>query len=241
MTEFSSHKIVIVLAPIISVFIFNVCPQGIIAQEDLVFPPGSKPYGLGYEQWGVKWWQWALSIPSERHPLDDPTGERCGESQSSPVWFLGSTFGGELLTVRTCTIPTGVAILIPPVVSECNYSEHPEYKTELELRNCAKTFQDQTTLARAAVDGKSIENLNSFRVETPLFNTTFPKNNVYGIFPRSDQEVKGETWTNQHVSDGIWVMVKPLPPGRHTIEFEGESVSQTNTWEAKVKYNLIIK
>jgi hypothetical protein len=241
MTFSSLSKKVTGIASLASIFVFGTYFQGTLAQEDLVFPPGSKPYGIGYEQWGVKWWQWALSIPSERHPLNDPTGDLCGVKQASPVWFLGSTFGGTLQTVRTCTIPAGNSILFPPVISECNFSEHPEYKAESELRNCAKTFQDQTTLAVATVDGKRIENVTNYRIETPLFNTTFPKNNVYGVSPRSDQEVKGETWTNQHVSDGIWIMLKPLPPGRHTIEFEGASVSQTNTWEAEVKYNLIIK
>lgn len=225
-------------------FTFISIPR-VTPQSDLVFPPGSEPYGLSYEEWGVKWWQWALSIPSQKHPLNDPTGELCGEKQSSPVWFIGSTFGGGPITTRTCTIPAGNAILFPPVISECNFSEHVELRTESELRKCAESFQDQTTLVEATIDGQTIESRadsdSRFRVQTPLFNTTFPKDNVYGVTPRADQEVKGSSWTNQHVSDGIWIMTKPLPPGAHTIEFKGAAVGPENAWAAEVKYNLIIK
>lgn len=220
-------------------------------QSDLVFPPGSEPYGLSYEEWGVKWWQWALSIPSQKHPLNDPTGKLCGEKQSSPVWFIGSSFGGGPITTRTCTIPAGNAVLFPPVISECNFSEIPNLRTESELRNCAKSFQDGTSLVEATIDGQTIISLaregdtpitTPFRVQTPLFNTTFPKDNVYGITPRADQEEdKGGSWINQHVSDGIWIMTKPLSPGTHTIEFKGAAVGEDNTWGAEVKYNLIIK
>ena len=31
--------------------------------------------------------QWVLSIPADRNPLMDMTGEFCGEGQSGAVWF----------------------------------------------------------------------------------------------------------------------------------------------------------
>ena len=30
---------------------------------DPVFPPGSDPFGVSYDEWGARWWEWAGSIP----------------------------------------------------------------------------------------------------------------------------------------------------------------------------------
>src|SRR5262249_18238768 len=40
-----------------------------------------------YGERGVAWWQWALSIPADRNPFRDRTGQFCAENQSGPVWF----------------------------------------------------------------------------------------------------------------------------------------------------------
>ena len=57
------------------------------------------------------------------------------------------------------------------------------------------------------VDGVNIGNLDSFRFQSPLFNLTFPENNIAGIAPQ----------TTKAVSDGFWILLEPLPPGRHEI------------------------
>ena len=59
-----------------------------ISQTPGVFPLNSKPYGLAYSDWAGKWWQWAISIPSNINPLTDNTGTHCAERQQGPVWFL---------------------------------------------------------------------------------------------------------------------------------------------------------
>jgi hypothetical protein len=52
-----------------------------------VLPPLSKPYGMSYGQWSVRWWQWVFSLPANNNPILD-TGD-CSAGQSGPVWFLG--------------------------------------------------------------------------------------------------------------------------------------------------------
>ncbi len=32
------------------------------------FLKGSTPYGVPYEDWMTKWWQWNIQIPTEEHP-----------------------------------------------------------------------------------------------------------------------------------------------------------------------------
>jgi hypothetical protein len=198
-----------------------------------VFPPDSKPYGKSYAEWSNVWWQWLLSIPEDKSPAGDSTGKLCGTNQQGPIWFLAGTFGGA--SERTCTIPSGKAIMFSPINSECSYAEYPDDKSESDLRECAKTFQDQTTFAQASINGTAIEDLDKFRVQSSLFNVTFPERNVFGTTP-------GPT---QAVSDGIWIILKPLPPGEHKIGFKGISVDfttgATNTFVSDATYNVIVK
>jgi hypothetical protein len=220
-------------------FIISVIPsqlahaQNNISHNTLVFPVDAKPYGKSYAEWSAIWWQWLLSIPKDISPAGDTTGKNCGTNQQGPIWFLAGTFGGA--AECTCTIPSGKAIMFSPINSECSYAEYPDEKTESDLLECAKTFQDQTTYAQVTITGTAIENLDNFRIQSPPFNVTFPENNVFGISP-------GQT---QSVSDGIWIILKPLPPGEHKIGFKGISVDFTtgakNTFVSDASYNVIVR
>jgi hypothetical protein len=72
---------------------------------------------------------------------------------------------------------------------------------------------------QVTVDGVPIQNLQMYRVQTPLFNLTFPSNNAAGA----------SAGTTQSVADGNWVFLKPLPPGKHELHFSGASVDFTST------------
>ena len=50
-----------------------------------VFPADSKPYGLTYDEWTAKWWQWGYSIPKDINPAYDDTGKNCAQKQNGPV------------------------------------------------------------------------------------------------------------------------------------------------------------
>ena len=195
-----------------------------------VFPPSSKPYGLTYGEWTAKWFQWADSIPKKANPIADTTGVDCGLNQNGPVWFLTGTFGGS--AERTCSIPPGKAILFPVSNADCSYSENPNLKTETELRSCAVSSENQVTSAQATFDGI---NLQWVRVQSPLFNFTFPSDNVAGVPP-------GPT---QAVADGHWVFLQSLTPGKHEIHFIGSGVDYTSTgatnFATEVRYHLTVQ
>lgn len=197
-----------------------------------IYPLDSKPYGLTYGDWTAKWWQWALSIPTKDNPVVDETGEKCGAGQNDTnVWFLAGTGGGKV--TRSCTIPAGKAILIPIINVQCDYST-PESKTESDLRQCAKEDQDKATNLHVAIDGVAITDLSKYRVQSPLFNVTRPPDNTSGL----------PAGTTQSVSDGFWILLKPLPPGKHEIRFSGSLVDYTATaplnFISDATYNLMI-
>jgi hypothetical protein len=181
------------------------------------FPVDILQYNLTYGEWTARWWQWLVSIPEDRNPAADETGENCGEGQSGPVWFLAGTFGG--LNVRNCDIPAGKYIMFPVINAECSYAEYPDLRTEPELRSCAVSSNDGVTELMVTIDGQAINEsqLRSYRVQSPLFNLTLSENNIFGLPPS----------TTQAVSDGFWVILPPLGPGQHEIHFRGALVDFT--------------
>jgi len=183
-----------------------------------IFPPDSNPYGLTYGEWSAKWWQWILAIPPDRNPLLDKTGQYCNEGQTDQnVFFLGGTFGGKV--ERTCTIPSDKAIFFPIVNIEADLVHTPEARTEEGLKKFVKEDQDAVTLVSARVNDTELTGLNNFRVQSPLFNLSYPSNNIYGVN-------SGQTTA---ISEGTWIMIEPLSPGNYEINFKGVILDYTTT------------
>ena len=198
-----------------------------------VYPINSKPYDKSYGEWSAKWWQWFSPIPTNDNPAVDRTGKKCAVGQNDPyMWYLVGTGGGE--ATRTCTIPAGKAIFFPIINVECDYTS-PDLKTESDLRKCAKDDQDKVTNLQATVDGAAISGLKEYRAQSPLFNIIVPKDNVMGLPPG----------TTQAVSDGYWILLKPLPVGKHEIHFTGSLSDFTATGPLNLvedaKYDITIK
>jgi hypothetical protein len=64
----------------------------------------------------------------------------------------------------------------------------------------------------ASIDGQSLAKLRQQRVQSPVLTITLPTDNVAGV-------LAGTYAPN--VSDGYWLLLPPLPAGKHTIYFKG--------------------
>ena len=193
-------------------------------------------------EWTARWWQWGYSIPKNINPAYDDNGRYCVEKQSGPVWFLAGTYGHPV--VRHCDIPSGKAILLPILNSECSFAEFPKLKTLSELRICAKTIQDQVTKVNVSVDGMPLPHLEKYRIQSPPFNFTLPQGNILGLAANT---------STQAIADGNWVFLKPLSTGTHKIMFKGEVQPRTERnpttnsfafpsgWDFETIYNLTVK
>ncbi|HEX5519816.1 MAG TPA: hypothetical protein VFX18_05195 [Candidatus Nitrosocosmicus sp.] len=187
----------------------NITENNTKDNQKFVFDSDSKPSGISYAEWTSKWWQWAYSVPKNINPAYDNTGKYCSESQSGPVWFLTSAYKHPV--DRFCSIPSGKSILLTILNSECSFAEFPNLKNENQLRQCAKQMQDSVVSLQASINGINILGLDKFRIQSPLFNFTLPKNNILGL----------PSQTTSAVSDGNWVFLKPLPIGNYIISFKG--------------------
>lgn len=181
-----------------------------------VFPLSSKPYGSTYEDWTIRFWQWLLPIPADINPITDTTGEQCGyrQNSTSPIFFLAFSGGGS--AARTCDVPSGKAILVPINVVACFLSELPAAKTEDELHRCAEEDESSNPGLFLSVDEREFKDLHKYRVHSRAFDIMLPANPVGGA-PGADRAV----------SDGYWVILEPLPPGKHSVHFKASLTNPT--------------
>jgi hypothetical protein len=195
-----------------------------------VFSKDSLPYGIPYDEWLAKWWQWSFSIPAAQHPRDAYTPEKCTLNQDGPVWFLADQLGGQ--EERTCTIPAGKAIFVPLLVGECDYSS-PDIKSDEALRRCAMAG-DEYGVIDATVDGMKLKSLEQYRTQSGFFNITIPENNIY-------DEPAG---AYRAFADGFFVFLEPLPAGKHDVHLKVSVLNPVNqqfNYNADWIYHLIIK
>jgi hypothetical protein len=195
-----------------------------------VVPPSVNEFGNPYGEWTARWWQWLLSIPAATNPNLDTTGAHCAEAQTGQVWFLAGTFGGPAVT-RSCTIPAGKDLLLSPRnalfgegVGDCT---GPSDCNPTLLRELAAESVDNPTL-EVRVDHVAVKNLDQYRVTSPVFNVFFPQGAVFGLEPGTHGPV---------VSDGFWLLLKPLSQGTHTIQV---SSNNGGTFGVDVTWTLTI-
>jgi hypothetical protein len=204
-----------------------------------VIPPHARAHGLSYAEWGAQWWHWAYSFPVDQFPPLQSGELDCGLGQSGPVWFLAGTAGQGPVT-RSCTIPTGKPIFFPIITYLNDYPcpdpnfQPPAGETlEQFLTEGAEAIVDLVTQLEVVVDGRSLNDLFSYRATSRLFAFTADPSLV--LF---DSCVTG---TEQYgVTDGYWILLRPLAAGTHTIFFRGVIDFGGNTFEVQVTYNLTI-
>lgn len=199
-----------------------------------VLPPNANAFGAPYDVWNSRWWQWALSIPADRNPLTDPTGANCDEGQSGRVWFLAGTFGDGPVT-RSCTVRPGTPLFFPIINGFCVQEGDGSFDDQLV---CAQNLVGGSPDAGpgptvfAEIDGRPIEQLDSYYVESPApFTVTLPgpdpDDNLFNA-PPGDYSPSGAV--------GIYLMLTPLPVGRHVIHFSGSGGGAS----VDVTYNITV-
>lgn len=178
-----------------------------------VYAPHSTVQGASLGEWTAEWWRWATSAPAAVNPLQDPTGAHAGVGQDGPVFFLAGQRGTGVVE-RTITAPSGSKFFFP--VLNTTYITFPEDPPTpvAELRQLVGGLVDQYSGLYATVDGRSID-VRPHRQVDPYengFELEVPADNIFGRPAGTYGPV---------VTDGYWLMLKPLPVGQHTITFGG--------------------
>lgn len=204
---------------------FYTATEGSSQVEKLLHPRSSNPYGFAWEQWAIEWWKWIFSIPKKNSPLLDSTGENGSINQSGPVWFLAGTSGGS--AERSCTIPAGKSVMFPIINVECNSIKD---RTDGEgLIKCASSDVDTIKTFGASINGTKIPRPERYRVCTPVFSVLLPAGNIIGVEPGQMQVV----------SDGYYLLLRPMQTGIHSVQFGGSCLAGTirvsSTWQLNIE------
>lgn len=176
------------------------------AQNNPVVPPQEPVHGRSQAEWSRLWWQWAASFEVQDSPVADPTGALCAGRQDGPVWFLAGTFGTQR-TVRTCTVPQGKHLFFPLI----NYAVMPTpnaYTSCASVRDTAAKMTDNPAALVLDINGKRITGLQAHR-QAPA--------QCFDMGARTGGRVR----MAPSAANGYYVMLKPLPRGRHVLNFGG--------------------
>jgi len=172
----------------------------------LVAPATEAVDGLSQAQLVERWWQWADRVPPGVRPYQDPTGALCGLNQSGRVWFLAGTDGTADVT-RHCIVPADTALFFPVIAM---LSSAEPGKAASCTQAVARAAANNAHLAQAdvRVDGELVPQVMQHRIATPRCFDAYPQapylSNAKVYYPAA--------------SDGYWLLLHPLAPGKHRIE-----------------------
>ena len=203
-----------------------------------IFNPESNPYGLPYEQHVKDFWKWIISLPQDKNPWADQTGENCNIGQSetnASVFYLSGNGGGK--SDRTCKVPPGKGLFIPVSPMEISDKEAPNRSIE-DLHKIAKKDQDSVTSLYLKIDDKEYtrQDLSKYRIPTEDFEVTFPKNAIFGA-------TEG---ISKAVADGYYVITEPLEKGNYTILYKSSLICPETdciqpNFAQDIKYTLVVE
>jgi hypothetical protein len=192
-----------------------------VSSSPSAFFKGSTPYGVPYEDWMTKWWQWNIQIPKDQHPqVVNPDLIKCPVGESGSVSFLTHRLQGK--SEYSCTIPAGHAIMIPISTGECT-SDEAKSSVPADMMKCA-TEGNRFLTFDATVDGLRLNDLDQNDARSDVFNMTVPKDNFLDLNPGQWEAVTG----------GYFAFLEPLPVGNHNVSI---SARVTNPIDPSYNFN----
>ena len=205
--------------------------------RSFAFAPDAQPYGHTMIHWSQHWWQWAYSVPANKNPLVDGNGQDCVNGQQGTVWYLPVLVQGS--GTRSCTIPRQRALVInlSGVLNDYPCPD-PTFKPAPGQTLYQFLIQGAAPIVNAAfgitltVDDQSLANPMAYRFTSPrLFDITGDPS-LQAVL---DPCIVGKP--QPAISDGYFVVIKPLAPGSHVVTF----VAHDPTHSTSVTWNLTVK
>lgn len=243
---------VLTLATIVAVMLVGrSAPKAVAGERDdhnsRVIPPNDEAFGQSYGEWAADWLQWMFAVPAVQNP--QITNQNADAGQSGKVWFLAGDFVPGKYT-RTATIPAGKALFFP-IINEfwigtpgdpawdqpytdpatgITYDSWEDYVIEFFLDPGVDAAKDLS----CEIDGRPVHLGPAYRILSPSFMVELPPGNisdaVFGV--HLDAGEYGPC-----LNEGYFLLLTPLPAGKHTIHFTGTS----GTFQLDVTYHLTVR
>jgi hypothetical protein len=215
-----------------------------------LFQKDESPFGIPYDVWIAKYWNWTASIPIDPETNTFASLKENGcliHEEGSVVMLVDPAVGGKINQI--CQISSSEGILIAIWSGECDAAMPELQGARFEkISECARGFDlgkvkglvkvDNVPIAKLDVVDYSINTMqNVTEIYTKGFNINLPSNThiptvKYGTFPAAVH--------------GWFVFLKPLPPGEHTIYLQNivdptTLSGATNVNRAEITYHLGVK
>jgi hypothetical protein len=180
----------------------------------IVEPPGVTVAGKTIAEWSTNWWRWAVALAPPGDPFTDPSGQYANVNQLGPVFLLAGSANGS--RIRRFHVPANTYVLVPLLTGEWSQLELGFDKTAADIRQSAQLQADVFDSLHASFDGVPISQTNLFthRETSPDFSFVAVSGNLQGVPPG---------YSGIAVADGYFLMLAPLTPGIHNLNYGGGS------------------
>jgi hypothetical protein len=165
-----------------------------------------------------EWWKWAFSMQQTQSPVRDRDGTYCDVNQSGSVWFLAGGFGTSKIS-RKCTLPAEQHLFFP-VINMVRFPPPGSNLTCEDAKRGAARNNNDFTYIRVVLNDTQLENAERFRIAP---------DECFNIYERVPQEYAAPSGSPS-ATDGYWIMLRPLPPGTHTLEFKAFYTNPTSKY-----------
>jgi len=193
----------------------------------MLYTKDARPFGRSIERWSELLWSYIYSTPLDRNPFFDTTGVNCGVNQDGPVWFLPAVPGSSLGTniSRSCTIPRDRAIMLQ-MSSALN--DYPCPDPNFHPAPGQSLYDFLITAISPLFDGETgfVVTLDGVNIQDPL-SYRFTSDDVFRFEPDLSMVAFDSCLTQRHmlgVTDGFYLLFKPMSPGQHTIVLNGHDM-----------------
>jgi hypothetical protein len=189
--------------------------MGVVAQcdDERIEAPGAVVHGKTIGEWTAVWWQWMAGLPAEGHPFVAARGDDCARDQNEPVFLLSGSIlslaiGPPVLPWEGCVVPCGKPILLEVWSVSLWAPGDCEPDRMEDCMNLAAEYMDTVSI-EVTLDGRPLPCPERHREKSPVFDFLMAPDNILDL---------EEPLLRKGVTDGFWVMLKPLPPGVHVID-----------------------
>jgi len=173
---------------------------------------GAKVDGRGYAELAESWWRWAYRNRDGMRPTQDPTGAQCHVGQAGNVWFLAGTPGTGAVA-RKCTIPEGRHLFVP-VLAVLELSMPGRRRDCAALRSAAGAEAARPVSFRVELDGASLAPVRS------------ASRDCFDAYADAGDDGPPPGIYAPATTDGLWLLLPPLAPGRHHLVVEARQASE---------------
>jgi len=186
-----------------------------------IIPPQSHAHGTTYAEWAESYWQWVHAGGGATTP------------QTGPVHFLGTAPYSPVpgaTTEQAITVPPGTTFFsIISSFFDNNEGVNPPLTDEELIAEANAIWASAVVSTKCYVDGVEVKGLDD-----PVNGPYFLQTDIYV------NEFADGGPTNE-VAVGVFVMIKPLPVGVHTVRIIGVIKPGPTVLTKDVTYTITVK